>query len=597
MTRAVLERPVRTEASPALKITLIYVLLASAWILFSDLLLDYLIRRAVVREFLEWGVLKGLVFVGSTALLLYFLIQRSAMRLKHTAQAVRDTEEQIQFQAHLLNVVVEAVTAADAAGRITFWNRFAERLYGWSAEEALGLPLFELMLAKAPVDQAGEIESLLRAGNSWSGELIAHRKSGEIFPVFMTIAPLQDEGGNVKGLVGVSADISQRKELEEQLRQSQKMDAIGRLAGGIAHDFNNLLTAITGYSQIALLKLHAEDPLRKDIEEILKAGERATGLTRQLLAFSRRQVLQPRLLDLNSVIVGMEYMLRRLIGEDITLVTRLEPDLGRVMADPGQIEQVILNLVVNSRDAMPAGGTLTIQTANIDLFEDYSHQNYRARPGPYVMLAVTDSGCGMDELVQSRAFDPFFTTKESGKGTGLGLSTVYGIVEQSGGDIRLYSQAGQGTTFKIYLPRIEEKEKKVPASIRPAEVSLRGVETILLVEDEDAVRNLIRSILRQNGYTVIESRHGGEALLICERYEGPIHLLLTDVVMPQMSGGELADRLQPLRPSMKALYMSGYTDNDIIRRGAPDAESSFLQKPFTPQVLLRKIRALLDQDK
>jgi two-component system cell cycle sensor histidine kinase/response regulator CckA len=597
MARVVPESPIRTDTSPALRITLIYVFLASAWVLLSDLLLDYLIRHAVVREFLEWGVLKGLVFVGSTALLLYFLIQRSTIRLRHTAEAVRENEEQIQFQAHLLNVAVEAVTAADAAGRITFWNQFAERLYGWSAEEALGSNLFELMLAKTAVDQSEEIESLLRAGDSWSGELIAHRKNGEIFPVFMTVAPLRDEGGEVKGLVGVSADISKRKQLEEQLRQSQKMDAIGRLAGGIAHDFNNLLTAITGYSQIALLKLHSEDPLRKDIEEILKAGERATGLTRQLLAFSRRQVLQPRVLDLNSVVIGMEFMLRRLIGEDITLVTKLAPDLGKVMADPGQVEQVILNLVVNSRDAMPTGGTLTIQTADINLSEDYSHQNYRARPGLYVMLAVSDSGCGMDELVQSRAFEPFFTTKESGKGTGLGLSTVYGIVEQSGGDIRLYSQAGQGTTFKIYLPRIEEKEKKASISVHPAEVPLRGVETILLVEDEDAVRNLIRSILRQNGYTVIESRHGGEALLICERYEGPIHLLLTDVVMPQMGGGELADRLRPLRPTMKALYMSGYTDNDIIRRGAPDAESRFLQKPFTPEVLLRKIRGLLDQDK
>jgi PAS domain S-box-containing protein len=494
-------------------------------------------------------------------------------------------------------VVVEAVTAADAAGRITFWNQFAERLYGWPAEEALGSNLFELLLAKTSVDQAGEIESLLRAGDSWSGEVMARRKSGEIFPVFMTVAPLRDEEGKVKGLVGVSADISKRKQLEEQLRQSQKMDAIGRLAGGIAHDFNNLLTAITGYSQIALLKLHPEDPLRKDIEEILRAGERATGLTRQLLAFSRRQILQPRLLDLNNVIIGMEYLLRRLIGEDITLVTKLAPDLGKVTADPGQIEQVILNLVVNSRDAMPGGGTLTLETANINLSEDYSHQNYRARPGPYIMLAVSDSGVGMDELVQSKAFEPFFTTKESGKGTGLGLSTVYGIVEQSGGDIRLYSQAGQGTTFKVYLPRAGEKEKKAPVSVQPPESAPRGVETILLVEDEDAVRNLIRSILRQNGYTVIESRHGGEALLICERYEGPIHLLLTDVVMPQMSGGELADRLRPMRPTMKALYMSGYTDNDLIRRSAPDAESNFLHKPFTPEVLLRKIRTLLDQDK
>lgn len=503
-------------------------------------------------------------------------------------------EEQVRFQAHLLSVVGEAVIAATMEGEITFWNRYAETLYGWSAADVLNRNLFEILLPGSLVDVSEEIMAQVTTGANWIGELVVKNKAGLSFPVFMTASPILQADGRVLGMVGVSSDISKRKLLEEQLRQSQKMDALGRLAGGIAHDFNNLLTAINGYSQIAMLKLHEKDPLRKDLQEVLKAGERAASLTRQLLAFSRLQVFLPRVIDLNVVVTDIDKLLRRLIGEDIHLVASLSPGLGYVMADPGQIEQVVLNLVVNARDAMPRGGTLTIETANVDLTQDYSHQNYRAKPGAYVMLAVTDTGSGMDELTISRAFEPFFTTKEPGKGTGLGLSTVYGIVEQSGGDIRVYSEVGRGTTFKIYLPRVEKDEEPQPL-IGYTDAPSRGTETILLVEDEDSVRNLVQAILKNNGYTVIQAKHGGEALLICERFEGEIHLMMTDVVMPQLSGRELAERLAPLRPQMKVLYMSGYTDDAIVRHGITQAGPSLIQKPFTPDAILRKVREMLER--
>jgi PAS domain S-box-containing protein len=393
-------------------------------------------------------------------------------------------------------------------------------------------------------------------------------------------------------VIWIGRDITGRKILEEQLRQSQKMDAIGQLAGGIAHDFNNLLTAINGFSDLSLRRLEAEDPLRGNIEEVKKAGERAASLTRQLLAFSRKQVLQPKVFGLNSVISELEKMLKRLIGEDIELRTVLDRDTGTVKADPGQIEQVIMNLVVNARDAMPAGGKLTIETKNIDLGDDISHQPGAVDPGQYVMLGISDTGIGMDEETQAHIFEPFFTSKEAGKGTGLGLSTVYGIVKQSDGSIRVYSEQGRGTTFKVYLPRVAENAqvyKRTP----DVEENLRGTEIILLAEDEDIVRKLARQVLEMFGYQVLEAPNGGAALLICERHEGPIDLLITDVVMPEMSGTELTDRLIRLRPDLKVLYMSGYTDNAVIHRGVLDEGTNFLQKPFTPGALARRVREVL----
>jgi signal transduction histidine kinase len=391
----------------------------------------------------------------------------------------------------------------------------------------------------------------------------------------------------------LSNEIAERKHLEEQLVQSQKMEAVGRLAGGIAHDFNNLLTAIIGYSQLVMSRLDQSDPMRRQIEEIEKAGKRASTLTSQLLAFSRKQVLQPRVLNLNELIADIGKMLQRLIGEDVELRTNLDRGIGSVKADPGQVEQIIMNLAVNARDAMPKGGKLTIETQNVYLDEAYATEHAEVQSGPHVMMAISDTGTGMDRETQARIFEPFFTTKEKGRGTGLGLSTVYGIVKQSGGHIWIYSEVGKGTAFKIYLPRVEEmaEEMETPS---PLGESLRGMETILLVEDEEAVRKLAVQVLRLNGYTVLEAADATEALQIYEQYEGTIHLIITDVVMPGLSGRELADRLAPFRPEMSVLYMSGYTDNAIVHHGVLDAGTAFLQKPFTPDDLARKVREVLE---
>jgi PAS domain S-box-containing protein len=392
----------------------------------------------------------------------------------------------------------------------------------------------------------------------------------------------------------IAEDITERRALEEQLRQSQKMEAIGRLAGGVAHDFNNLLTVIKGYSELMLEELETADPLRAEIDEIKKAADRAATLTRQLLAFSRQQVLAPKVLDLNSVIQNMDRLLRRLVGEDIQLAAILEATIGRTKADPGQIEQVIMNLAVNARDAMPKGGKLTIETMNVDLDENYTREHVAVKPGPYVMIAVSDNGTGMSDKVRVRIFEPFFTTKEAGKGTGLGLSTVYGIVKQSGGYVWVYSELGIGTTFKVYLPRVDAPIDSSPLKGDSGQPRPRGTETILLVEDEDGVRALVRQLLHKYGYNVLECRHGGEALLLCERHQGPIDLLLTDVVLEQMSGRELAERLSDLRPAMRVLYVSGYTDDAAVQHGVLRSGTAFLQKPFTTEALARKVRQVLD---
>jgi len=396
-------------------------------------------------------------------------------------------------------------------------------------------------------------------------------------------------------------DITERKRaeeeakaLQEQLRQSQKMEAIGSLAGGIAHDFNNLLTVIKGYSQLSLMELKEGDPLKPNIEEVQKAADRAAGLTRQLLAFSRRQVMEMRVLDPNTLLRDLDKMLRRIIGEDIELVTQLADDLGTIKADPGQVEQVIMNLAVNARDAMTKGGKLTIETANVELDKTYARNHVAVEPGPYVMLSVSDTGVGMTPEVRDRVFEPFFTTKEKGKGTGLGLSTVYGIVKQSGGNIWVYSEPGKGTAFKIYLSRVDEPLEEVGEKVVQKELTGRG-ETILVVEDEEEVRKLAVQILRRQGYTVLEASQGNEASHICEQHKGPIHLMVMDVVMPGMNGRELVKSLEPHHPEMKVLYMSGYTDNAIVHHGILEKGLSFLQKPFTLEGLLRKVREVLDK--
>lgn len=385
---------------------------------------------------------------------------------------------------------------------------------------------------------------------------------------------------------------AERVRLETQLLHSQKLEAVGRLAGGIAHDFNNLLTAIIGYSEMALRDAEDRGKLRNDVEEIRKAADRAASLTRQLLAFSRRQVLQPKVLDVNAVVRDVDKMLRRLIGEDVDLVTVLTEDIGRIKADPGQIEQVLMNLAVNAKDAMPKGGKLTIETANVELDEAYARAHTSVIPGPYVLVALSDTGHGMDAETQAKIFEPFFTTKEKGKGTGLGLSMVYGIVKQSGGNIWVYSEPGKGTTFKVYFPRVEDAVE-VPRIAAPAVSRLQGSEVVLLAEDEEAVRELARDILERNGYTVLAASEGAEALGIAQAHEGEIHLLLTDVVMPGMRGRDLFERLAPLRPGLNVLYMSGYTDNAVVHQGILVPGTHFLQKPFTPDALLRKVREVL----
>ncbi len=379
---------------------------------------------------------------------------------------------------------------------------------------------------------------------------------------------------------------------EEQLRQAQKMEAIGRLSGSVAHDFNNLLSVILSYADLVLSELKQVDPLRADVESIKKAGEKAADLTRQLLAFSRQQVLAPRVVDLNEILVESERMLRRLIGEDIEFVTHYARTLSRVKVDPGQVDQVLLNLVINARDAMPEGGKLTIETRDVVLDEPYTDEHLGVPLGAHVMLAVSDTGVGMDKQTQARIFEPFFTTKDLGKGTGLGLSTVFGIVKQSSGHIWVYSEPGGGTTFKVYLPVTDAVEPEAPEVVVPA--TLEGTETILLVEDQEDVRRVAHTILRRHGYHVIEARNAGEALLSCERHPRTIHLLLTDVVMPQLSGRELAERLVAMRPDMKVLYMSGYTDNVIVHHGILDSGIAYLQKPIVPDMLARRVREVLD---
>ncbi|MEW6386191.1 MAG: PAS domain S-box protein [Thermodesulfobacteriota bacterium] len=475
-------------------------------------------------------------------------------------------------------------------GKFKLVNPGFQRITGYSEAELLEMETLACVAPEFREMVREKAIQMLKGQALLPYEFQIITKDGELRWVMETVLPSQYAGE--RATLGYTVDITEHQHLEAQLAQAQKMEAVGMLAGGLAHDFNNLLTAITGYGDIMKLGLPPEAPMRHYVEEILKAADRGDSLTRQLLAFSRQQILQPQVLNLNEVVAQIETMLKRLIGEDIDLVTALEEDLGAVRADRGQMEQIIMNLAVNARDAMPQGGKLTIETGEVQLDEAYAQSHAEVTPGPYVMLAMSDNGLGMDAETQARIFEPFFTTKKLGKGTGLGLATVYGIVKQSGGHIWVYSEPGQGTTFKIYLPRVEE----AVVLLRPRDAvtgPLQGQETILVVEDDEALRTLIGEALKKYGYQVLTASHGEEALNLCPQWEGPIHLMLTDVVMPQMDGSALAARLAGRHPEMKVLFMSGYTDNAIVHHGVLDAQVDFLQKPFRVTALLEKVRAVL----
>jgi two-component system, cell cycle sensor histidine kinase and response regulator CckA len=509
----------------------------------------------------------------------------------------RRAEETLRLRERALESVSQGIVITDSArpdNPILYANPAFERLTGYARADVIGRNCRFLQGTNTDQAATAELRRAVRDGRACSVELLNYRKDGSIFWNAMSVSPVRDAAGNLTHFVGVQTDVTERRKLEEQYRQAQKMEVVGRLAGGIAHDFNNLLTVINGYGEMVLAVLPSGHAARDSVAEIVKSGERAAALTRQLLAFSRQQVLAPRVLNLNTVIAEMERMLRRVIGEDIELATNLHPALGHVRADPGQLEQVLLNLAVNARDAMPQGGKLTLETRDIDLDEAYLATHSGAQPGRYALLAVTDTGAGMTPDVRARVFEPFFTTKGPGKGTGLGLATVHGIVAQSGGRIEVYSEVGHGTTFKVYLPRFGGKPGTIGQSHSGATASPRGRETILLAEDEESVRALSRYVLRECGYAVLEAADGEEALEVCARENGAIHLLVSDVVMPGMGGRQLAARLLTLRPEMRVLYLSGYADDAVIRHGVLEAEVNFLQKPFSAVALASKVREVLD---
>jgi PAS domain S-box-containing protein len=503
----------------------------------------------------------------------------------------RKREQELVRLAAAVEQTADSIVITDVDGNIEYVNPAFERITGYSEAEALGRNPRILKSGNTPPGVYQDLWRTIKRGDIWVGQLTNRRKDGSCFDELVTISPLRDESGKIVNYVAVKQDRTAQLQLERQLQQSQRLEAIGQLAGGVAHDFNNLLTAILGYSELSLNRLNPDDRIAHNVHEIKKAAERAAALTRQLLAFSRKQILEPRILNLNSVVSDLNKMLRRLIGEDIDLVTRFAGDLKSVKADPSQMEQVLMNLVINARDAMPQGGKLTIETRNATLSAEYALRHQPIQPGEYVVLAVTDTGVGMDAETQTHIFEPFFTTKESGKGTGLGLSTIYGIVKQSGGYIWVHSEVGEGTSFKVYLPRVDAAADPESRQVRgPIE---KGNETLLLVEDDSIVRRVTARLLKSAGYTVIEAESGKEALQAVSRHP-EIALVITDVVIPEMSGGQLAEKLRRLTPDTRMLFMSGYTDDAVVRAGTVGLDIAFLEKPFTPQTLARKVRDVIE---
>ena len=513
--------------------------------------------------------------------------------------AIRDITERKRREYDLsrLAAVVEsshdAIVGLTPEGIILTWNYGAARIYGYTAGEARGRSIQFLTPEEIPIEKPSLLEKVRRGETLEHYEAVRVRKDGTRIHISLTLSPIKDADGKVVGISSVARDVTESKNLEEMYRQAQKMEAVGQLAGGVAHDFNNLLGVILGYTGLLLERLEPGDAEFKSISEIQKAGDRAALLTNQLLAFSRKQVLQPKILDLNTVVAGAEKLLQRLIGENIALSVVLDPALGRIEADAGQLAQIIMNLAVNARDAMMSGGKLTIETANVEIDEEGALQLRGTKIGPHVMLTVTDTGCGMDAATKAHMFEPFFTTKEFGKGTGLGLSTVYGIVKQSGGSVWAYSEIGIGTSFKICLPRVSPTLETVAVSDRFEKIE-GGSQTILVVEDEAALLEVTRRSLDAVGYAILVAQNPAEAIRISESHPGPIHLMVTDVIMPGMSGAQLATHLSATRPEMKILYVSGYTDDTIVRHGVLGPGLAFLQKPFSPKTLARKVSEVLE---
>jgi len=498
-----------------------------------------------------------------------------------------------EMAAALLESAAQAIVATDRAGRIVLANRRTEELFGYSSQELLGSSVDLLIPEARRGSHAQHRHEYLRQPKvrpmGSGAEMVARRKDGSEFPVEVALSHMETSAG-VFAIAFVS-DISQRKLLEQQLLHAQKMEAIGRLAGGVAHDFNNMLTVISGHGEMVLEEMPAPDPLRWHIEEMLLAANRASAVTRQLLAFSRNQPIRPQVIDLNALIANTEKMLRYLVRDDIALELILQSGLGSVQADPHQVEQAIVNLVINSRDAMPTGGRITVETGDVYLDEVYARTHAGVQPGQFVMIAVSDTGVGMPADVQQRVFEPFFTTKDHSRGTGLGLATVYGMAKQASGDIWLYSEPGKGTTFKLYLPAVTHAIPESPAAVVPT--ALRGSATILVVEDEASVRDVILKVLAQLGYVTLPAACGQEALEIGKSHSSRIDLLLTDMAMPGMSGRQLMGALSGLRPNLKVLYVSGYTENVAIERGIIDRNTPFLSKPFSRSSLAKAVKEAL----
>jgi PAS domain S-box-containing protein len=596
------------KAAPLCSLVLILFVMCAAWNGYGPAVFYFVVTIFVVPVILtpgrphavnplEMALLLGILLLishlaqmrrrteASLRLAANTLEQRVAER---TSELLRN-EETLREQAQLLDLTRDAILTRDQNGLISFWSRGAEQMYGWTAEEAIGKAAEEA-LGALPDEPLSDARAKLLAAGSWQGEVTHRRRDGSSLTVMTRWALRRNSSGRPCGSLEINSDITDQRRVEEQLRHAQKMESIGLLAGGVAHDFNNLLTVISGYTEMLLAEAAEGSSALDGLTEIRGAAERAAALTQQLLAFSRRQIVQPAVVNLNIIVTDIQKMLKRLIGEDIELVSKLSPDLGNIVADAGHLQQVIMNLVVNARDAMAQGGKLLIETANVECDENYAASHADTHPGPHVMLAVSDTGDGMSDEVKERLFEPFFTTKPKGTGTGLGLATVYGMVKQSGGWIWVYSELGRGSTFKIYFPRTDVS---MPSEAPVMRSAARGSESILLVEDQPDVRKLAVSALEKYGYTVYSAGNADEALAFASQFAGVLDLLLTDVIMPGMNGRGLADQLARERPGLRALFMSGYTESAIAHKGVLDAGVEYLQKPFTPESLADRVRQVL----